>query len=248
MSKPDIIVQDRSELGILVHHELDDAGLSPAEFRIYCHLSRRAAKQGRAWPGRESMAETCRLTGRTVTTAIQGLERRQMLVAHRTPGQRSIYVLTKRSSWVVPSLSTGPGKNNTRCHSSLPPGKNNTTKSTKEKETKKSTPTGSFDEVIHQGIYDAYPKKVGRPAALKAIARAIKKGADPARLLELTQKYAAAVKDTDPQFIPHPATWFNQERFNDDPSTWERTSGDKRTRGSSPINASNSNADAAGDY
>jgi len=25
------------------------------------------------------------------------------------------------------------------------------------------------------------------------------------------------------RFIPHPAKWFNEERFNDDPVTWRRT-------------------------
>ena len=68
-------------------------------------------------------------------------------------------------------------------------------------------------------IYEAYPKKVGKPAALKAIAKAITK-IKPEDLLSKTRAFAAAKIGSDPQFIPHPATWFNQERFNDDPTTW----------------------------
>lgn len=74
-------------------------------------------------------------------------------------------------------------------------------------------------------IYAAYPKKVGRPTALKAIQKAISKfGAS--LLLERTKAFALA-RAGDLEFVPHPATWFNQERFNDDPSTWTSSSNGK---------------------
>ena len=74
-------------------------------------------------------------------------------------------------------------------------------------------------------IYAAYPRKVAKPAALKAITNAFA-SVPSDELLAKTQAYAEAVakwSDKDREFIPHPATWFNQERYNDDPSTWERT-------------------------
>lgn len=70
-------------------------------------------------------------------------------------------------------------------------------------------------------IYQAYPKHVGKPVALKAIGRQLK-NYTAEFLMAKTEAYAAAVKGCETQFIPHPSTWFNQERFNDDPSTWER--------------------------
>lgn len=73
-------------------------------------------------------------------------------------------------------------------------------------------------------IYDQYPRKVGRPTALRSICRQLKN--HPFELLmERTKAFAAIprVKE-DMQYVPHPSTWFNQERFNDDPSTWERGS------------------------
>lgn len=66
-------------------------------------------------------------------------------------------------------------------------------------------------------IYDAYPKKVGKPEAFRAIRKALEKvGFD--YLLEKTKAYAMAVSKTsvDSRYIPHPSTWYNQERFNDD--------------------------------
>jgi len=76
-------------------------------------------------------------------------------------------------------------------------------------------------ESIALSIYDLYPRKVARPVALRAIMKAMVKHG-PTKLLERTKAYAASRIGQDPQFTPHPATWFNQERFNDDPSTWAR--------------------------
>ena len=67
-------------------------------------------------------------------------------------------------------------------------------------------------------IYDLYPRKAARPAALQAIKRAIKKvGYD--QLKAHVEAYAAYHKanQIDLQYTPMPATWFNQERWNDTP-------------------------------
>lgn len=53
---------------------LDDAGLSAAEFRIYCHLARRADNQtGIAWPSYEAVAEVCGLSRMTVARTLKAL-------------------------------------------------------------------------------------------------------------------------------------------------------------------------------
>jgi len=44
-------------------------------------------------------------------------------------------------------------------------------------------------------------------------------------LLDRTSEFAHAWRgatQSERDFIPHPATWFNQERFNDDPETWRK--------------------------
>jgi hypothetical protein len=63
----------------------------------------------------------------------------------------------------------------------------------------------------------------------------------------VTQLYAKAMAGANPDFIPNPATWFNQERYNDNPLTWKPRA-DKKASTNSVINASNSNRDAVGDY
>lgn len=83
-------------------------------------------------------------------------------------------------------------------------------------------------------LYQLYPRKVGKRAALAAIDKAINrlKGTMGGSLFEsqaiehLTDRvrlYARATSTwsrEDRQFIPHPATWFNQDRFDDDPREW----------------------------
>ena len=78
-------------------------------------------------------------------------------------------------------------------------------------------------------IYDLYPKKVGRPKAIQSILRALKEF-EASFLKERTSLFAKSRIGQDPQFTPHPTTWFNQHRFNDDPNTWANKSGSNRPR------------------
>ena len=85
-------------------------------------------------------------------------------------------------------------------------------------------PAATTTSPAHQAemIYEAYPRKVARPAAIQAIRRALQaKSFD--WLLERVQKYAACVEGSSKKFIPHPATWFNQARYDDDPKEWANT-------------------------
>lgn len=78
-------------------------------------------------------------------------------------------------------------------------------------------------------IYDAYPRKEGRPKALASIRTSLKKVAesqgagDPASwLLAVVERYAKVKgkyhRKTNP-FVAMPATFFNQDRF-DDEASW----------------------------
>lgn len=72
-----------------------------------------------------------------------------------------------------------------------------------------------------EAIYQAYPRKAKKPEALKAIRKAMRTHS-PEFLLEKTQAFAAAITPwQERQFIPHPATWFNAEQFNDDSDDWK---------------------------
>jgi Helix-turn-helix domain len=59
---------------------LDDAGLSQAEFRLYCHLCRRADnKTGIAWPSYAAMIKTCGGGKTTIRRSIESLSERGLI-------------------------------------------------------------------------------------------------------------------------------------------------------------------------
>lgn len=73
------------------------------------------------------------------------------------------------------------------------------------------------DDSLFDRFYEAYPRKVGRPAAIKAFAKC---KADEALVDQMVaaieeQKQSAQWAKDDGQFIPHPATWLNNERWTD---------------------------------
>jgi len=76
-------------------------------------------------------------------------------------------------------------------------------------------------------VYENYPRKVAKKAAIAKIAAAIHEfGLE--KVLEATKTYAQAwLGATDLQYCPHPATWYGGHRFNDDPATWARNDGKK---------------------
>ncbi|MDP3940115.1 MAG: hypothetical protein Q8R92_18515 [Deltaproteobacteria bacterium] len=88
-----------------------------------------------------------------------------------------------------------------------------------------------------ESIYGAYPRKVGKQAAIKAIRSAhaalVASGHDDpvGYLFRQAMAYAASPSGKkplgdDPDYRPHPATWFNQGRYDDDPDEWQKPNGD----------------------
>lgn len=89
----------------------------------------------------------------------------------------------------------------------------------------------------YDAVYAAYPRKVGRANALKAIEKAVATIAKrenwstptAAEWLRIkTSRYAVATSrwpSADKQFIPHAATWFNRGSYDDDESEWVRVNG-----------------------
>lgn len=73
------------------------------------------------------------------------------------------------------------------------------------------SPDGGFDR-----FWTAYPKKVGKGAAEKAFLRARLNGHLPEVLKAIeSQKHSEQWQKDGGQFIPNPATWLNQRRWED---------------------------------
>jgi uncharacterized protein YdaU (DUF1376 family) len=113
----------------------------------------------------------------------------------------------------------------------LPPGGQETTESDADETPTPQgmrRPTFSRDQV--DGIYNAYPRKVGRAKAIYAIERALVKiknredaPEDPVGwLLNRVLAYAESPAGNAGEFTPHPATWFNRGSYDDADSEWQR--------------------------
>lgn len=72
----------------------------------------------------------------------------------------------------------------------------------------------SRENVFENWFWKPYPRKVGKDAARKAWAQAVKR-APPETIIAALAGYRWP---DDPQFIPHPATWLNQGRWSDEPT------------------------------
>ena len=71
-----------------------------------------------------------------------------------------------------------------------------------------------FDE-----LWEAYPRKVGKDAAVKAYAAAIGRGALHADIMAGVKRYAGQRRGQDPKFTAHPSTWLNGGRWKDEEPT-----------------------------
>ncbi len=79
------------------------------------------------------------------------------------------------------------------------------------------TPKHDLAEVT--SIYEAYPRKVARSEALTAIDKALSLVTADV-LLAAVREYAASPAAKELKYVPYPATWFNNHRWEDDRSSW----------------------------
>lgn len=73
------------------------------------------------------------------------------------------------------------------------------------------------DSESFEKFWIEYPRKVAKGSALKAYARALAK-TTPDVLLAAVKRFASECSGKEPQYIAHPATWLNGERWLDQPA------------------------------
>jgi len=73
----------------------------------------------------------------------------------------------------------------------------------------------SKTDVLFDTFWDTYPKRSGKGKARESWIKAIKKS-KPQEILDAAKAYSGSKDLPEFQFIPMPATWLNQERWNDD--------------------------------
>jgi hypothetical protein len=76
-------------------------------------------------------------------------------------------------------------------------------------------PKGGTYPAAFETFWKVYPRKIGKMAAFKAWKRA-KMLCNAGLILNAVEVFAKSVKGKDPQFTPHPATWLNGGRWDDE--------------------------------
>ena len=194
------------------------ADISPAAVRVYCVLHRHADNDtAKCIPSRKHIATKARISLSTVDRSIDELiALGAVTVQHRTsengdPTSNEYTVIVNRPLFTE---NRPPTKNEQR---GLFKSDNQT--KTNLNESQESNTSSSVDDGFDL-FWSHYPRKVGKGAARKAWKTALKK-ADVVLIQESALLYRLTCSK-DPQYIAHPASWLNAERWADEPMTPEQ--------------------------
>lgn len=204
-------MRDVDEGGFVVvpSSALMDPDLSHTAFRVLCAISSYGNKERLSWPSTKLLANKVGLSERTVQWAKAELVKQQYLEVHlrqRPDGSQSTNLYRVRFDQPIVSITIDTAKDSQVSVLDKP-----------------KVPKKARQDVLpaFEAWYSTYPRRIGRGAALRAYKAAIIKGAKPKDLLNGATEYAELLvaRKTEKQFIPHPATWLNGERWLDEDET-----------------------------
>lgn len=205
--------------------KLDELGLTPHEFRVYCHIARRAGPDGVCFDSIESASRTCRIEKKTYRRALRRLICYGLVLKTTVPGCPHQLRLASVTNWHPSQLTPLPEGSKRAIDSqrptiqpSPPPSATPPTKDPPKSTEKKVL---QHIEDPAEKIWAVYPKKAGKKEGIKAIKKALQSGVPFDYLLKKTKEYATAVQDRAPQYIKNAQGWFNGERYNDDSKAWQ---------------------------
>jgi len=176
----------------------------------------------------KELAMTVRCHHKECSTAWQELVKRRRIGVDKD-GNAYIPRMVSDHAYSLQQSNFGKGGGNPAITQTLKGSLNPEVEEIKKKrrvDKKKSTPNPKkklTDTQKAERIYKEYPKKVGRAKAITSIVAALNNGADANIVINAVIAYGKATKTwpaEDKQYIPNPATWFNQERWTDDQDEW----------------------------
>jgi hypothetical protein len=193
----------------IIDEWLLDLDISDRAVRLYAVLARYAdSETHKAYPSRETLAERLRCSTKSVDRAAQELvESGAMTKQHR---HNSSIVYTLR-------VVQGGGHHSPGGSSQVSRGVDTGVELTRttELEPPKRKLLNDIDKHFDT-FWSEYPRKQGKGKAREAFRTAVKSvGVDA--VIAGAVRYASDPNLPDPQFIPLPTTWLNQERWDDGP-------------------------------
>jgi len=192
--------------------------LTANEKLLYGEIRALTRKEGYCWANNRYFRELYNVETPTVSAWISNLRRAGFIRVEIDKAAGN-----ERKIWIIPIQNNL----NTYSEKSEDPIQNKPKPLYIEKEDKSNKDVGVFVgmdekallEEAALSIFKLYPAKTPKAPAIRAIKKALKKN-KAEFLREKTLQYAA-VRGGDLEFVPHASTWFNQERFADEPETWK---------------------------
>ncbi|WP_311590802.1 helix-turn-helix domain-containing protein [Trueperella bernardiae] len=226
-------------------------GLSAHALAVYVVLSAHAARDGSCWPSQGRIAEIVGLSRPTVRKALDELRAADAVEWISQTGedgaQRSnLYRIRMFDTPVdnrpkpVNDVATPVNDVATPCKPAFQPlattfprtitnelePMNNTLVQTDtapvDKPTTEPTPEPDTEPEGFTDFWNNYPRRVKKPRALAAYRAALGRGATPEVLLAAARRYANDRNLPELRFIPHPASWLDDDSWLDDPEPFRR--------------------------
>jgi len=204
---------------------------------------------GVCWPGRKRLAEYIDRTVDTVDRKIALLCERGLLIKEPRTSDKgdktsNAYLLPGVAAPVRPpqpqsSAATLAAPVRPPCLTNKANRKNNTT-GAGAPDSEFGDADGNPPEPPFEAFYRLYPRHTGKDAALRSWTRMnLDNKADVILPALAEQKRAGMFRTEEPRFIPHPATWLNQGRWQDEivKTTHERTNGTQKAAAQNPRNS-----------
>ena len=91
-------VRKRPPPPLIVPGDIDDAGLTPKQFRVLCHIARRCGKDGQCYATVENMAKFCCIRPAAVRASLRVLVHIGFISRKDIPGRTSVFRIVSNSA------------------------------------------------------------------------------------------------------------------------------------------------------
>jgi hypothetical protein len=198
--------------------------LNASQMGLYCALAVHADKFGWCWPSQHTLAKIVGKSQSWVNNTLYQLDELRVIERTVTPTGTKYRLPISCSLYHGEVINFSDNPYQPADTSYQPADINNTINNTNNINPPIVPPRGTSVRPIQDGwgkvadeferVWEDYPRKVGRGAAVKAFERAVRK----VDKMTFTEGYVRSLivwEKSDLQFVPHLATWLNQERWAD---------------------------------
>ncbi len=193
--------KEASAVHLYVGSRIDDADLTPAQFRVLCRIVRR----GKCTESISNIAKGTKIGIHQCRRAIRELVQNNWIRRTDKKGRGIVLEATIHEALPITNkLDATPDQ----------PVRGPLTDELREPVTDKLD-KGDNNKELLLNIFNNYPRRVKKREALIEIEKALKKESYEF-LLKKTKEYATSRRAEDNNFTPFPSNWFKDERYHDE--------------------------------